>query len=472
MNLQDLYSQLASKGYNLFGVDGTMFTNPGMLQQYLDQGGDISGIQALGGAGDVGPSGTYGRDVAQLSGANGDYSMATPDFRQIEQRDPGWFNTTGMPLIGAGMAAYGLGSALATPAADTSTAALADGTASQGAVDAGLNGAAMDAGGAAATDAGADAMSEEALRNQAFGDPTGNSWNLSGGTSFLDKAGNNPATYLTGAALASSLLNRPQTPSSPDYTALANQQQQQQQQLLNQQTQANRYNQVTPYGNMTWTQDANGNWTQTQTLSPGQQKILDQQTALSGDLYDSQKNMLNQVNSQYSQPFSGGDPAARDQTIASQYNAMTSRLNPQWDQRQKSFTQQMANQGLTPGTEAYDNAFRDLSYAQNDAYQQAQNQALQLGNQEFQNSYSRNLETYKLPMNMLNALRTGSQVQNPTYTNQNTSANAAQPANLTQAAQNQYNANLNTTNANNAYNNNLTTGLFGLAGTSLYGNRY
>lgn len=456
MNTQDdLYSQLAAQGYTLFGIDGSMLTNPGALQQYVDQNG-IGAVQALGPVGDTGPSGTYGRQVAQLTGQNGDYSMASPEFRQIQERDPGWFNTTGMPLIGAGIAAGGIAGLYGGAAAPTMDAgitglgssAITDAPAlgATGAVDASMAGGAdMVAGGAGAAGGASSGLS-----------------GLFGGI--------NPTSALAGGAVLSSLLNKPQTPASPDYTALANQQAQQNQQLLAQQTAANRYNQVTPYGNMTWTQDPSGNWTQTQTLSPAQQQLLDQNNALSLGLGSAQQSMLGQVNNAYSQPFTGGSDAARQQTIDSQYKAMTSRLDPQWQQRQAQMQTQLANQGISAGSEAYTNAMRDLNYAQNDAYQQAQNQALQLGNNEFQNSFNRNLTSYQLPMNMLNSLRTGSQVQAPSYSSQNTSASMGQPANLTQAAQNQYGANLNTTNANNAYTNNLTSGLFGLANASMYGN--
>ena len=76
------------------------------------------------------------------------------------------------------------------------------------------------------------------------------------------------------------------------------------------------------------------------------------------------------------------------------YQASQRNLDPQWQQKQNQFNQQMVGQGLMPGSEAYNNAYQNFSQSQNDAYSQARNQAMQQGlaaqgqafGQGFQNS--------------------------------------------------------------------------------------
>lgn len=457
-------AQLQSNGLNIQGQLSQYDPNAGADQSYWSSfdpaaGGFVGGNPAtaqistpLGSIGDGGAFGSYSMGLTQ--NPDGTYSIGSdaPTWNASNNNA----SSSLMDKFGDNLNWIG---PLAMMAAGAYTGGLFSGGGSTGGL--GITDAAS-LGGSGAVDASMyGAEGADMAAGGAAGGASGGASGLFGGLTGTQA--------LTGGAIAASLLNRPSTPSTPDYTALANQQFQQQQDLLNQQTAANRYNQVTPNGNLTWTQDANGNWTQTQTLSPDQQAILNQQNQLSLGLSGAQNSMLGQLNQAYSTPFTGGSDAARQQTIDSQYNAMASRLDPQWAQKQSALETQLANQGLAPGGEAYTNAMRDFNYGRNDAYQQAQNQALQLGNNEFQNSFNRNLASYQQPMNMFNALRSGSQLQTPTYTNQNTSANLGQPANLTGAAQNQYSANLNTTNANNAYYNNLTNGLFNLAGTSLYG---
>jgi hypothetical protein len=76
------------------------------------------------------------------------------------------------------------------------------------------------------------------------------------------------------------------------------------------------------------------------------------------------------------------------------YDNQTSRLDPQWQQKQNQFDQQMVAQGLQPGSQAYNNAYQQFQQGQNDAYSQAYNNSFQTGlaaqgqsfNQGYQNS--------------------------------------------------------------------------------------
>jgi hypothetical protein len=76
------------------------------------------------------------------------------------------------------------------------------------------------------------------------------------------------------------------------------------------------------------------------------------------------------------------------------YQNQVSRLDPQWQQQQNAFDQQMVAQGLQPGSQAYNNAYQNFMMGKNDAYSQAYNNSFQTGlaaqgqafNQGYENS--------------------------------------------------------------------------------------
>lgn len=87
----------------------------------------------------------------------------------------------------------------------------------------------------------------------------------------------------------------------------------------------------------------------------------------------------------------GANPTQVDPTSASSlfgaaqpymdtaYQQSMRELQPQMDQQNSAFQQQMVNQGITPGSAAYQQAQRQLSQQQNDATSQARAQAQQQG---------------------------------------------------------------------------------------------
>jgi hypothetical protein len=128
-------------------------------------------------------------------------------------------------------------------------------------------------------------------------------------------------------------------------------------------TQANRVNQVTPYGNLNYskTTDQYGNptWTATQSLSPELQSLT-------------QSSLQNLQQSQQT-PMYGINPG---ETYSA---AIMRRLQPQLAQQSESQTAALANQGIVPGTQAYDNAMRTFQQGQNDLLTSAQIQGMNTG---------------------------------------------------------------------------------------------
>jgi len=73
--------------------------------------------------------------------------------------------------------------------------------------------------------------------------------------------------------------------------------------------------------------------------------------------------------------------------------ALLSRLQPQIQQEQAATTQQLANQGITPGSEAYNNAMRTQGERFNDLYIQAGLQGINLDTAANQQGYGQALST-------------------------------------------------------------------------------
>lgn len=139
------------------------------------------------------------------------------------------------------------------------------------------------------------------------------------------------------------------------------------------------------------------------------------------------------------------------------------RLQPQFDRKQSALETQMANQGIARGTEAWKNGMSDMDHQQNDAMSQAALQGISVGQQARQQGIQEQQYFNSRDLNNLNALRTGSQVTNPTFNSYNQQATTG-GADMLGAAQAGYQAQLGQTNANNAFGSDAMNGLFSLAG--------
>ena len=149
-------------------------------------------------------------------------------------------------------------------------------------------------------------------------------------------------------------------------------------------TAANRINQQTPYGSLSYQQtgtDAQGNpiWSANQNLSPQLQQLT--QSSLAG-LQASQAN-----------PMTGINPG---QTYS---DAIMQRLAPQQSQAREALDAQLANQGIMPGSEAYNRAKTLLGQTQNDALTSAIVGGMQTGisAQDLQNKSAANIRNLATP---------------------------------------------------------------------------
>ena len=336
-------------------------------------------------------------------------------------------------------------------------------------------------------------------------------------------------------------------------------------------TNLNRADQQGPNGSVTWTTrpgaDPNnpqpGDYIQTTALSPEQQGLQDSQNRISQNLAGVAEDGLNRVGQGFQNPFdtsglpalSGtnrtpgqglqGGPTAGplqsrvdtanlpglDNSYASQtkaiQDAVYAKMQPQLATNRREAETRLLNSGIEKGTQAWDDAQRNLSTAENDANlssivagsqeqsrlaglaqsargqlfgegssnlatgNQAQGQAFQQGlanvgvnnsnagltaqqaiqNAQFNNqtrSQGMQEQAYlrSVPLNELNSLRTGAQVNAPSFGGYYTGA-ASSAADQTKAATDSYNAAVGNTNANNASNASTWGAVAGVATAAL-----
>ena len=263
----------------------------------------------------------------------------------------------------------------------------------------------------------------------------------------------------------------PSAPAAPDYSQLAKDTAASNLAAAQTATAANRVNQITPYGNLTYSQtgtDTQGNptWTAQTSLSDVGQQLLNNQNNASLGLGSTINSALGRTQQMMGQGFNPALPSVGINPSQSYQDAYMQRLNPQIQQSRESTAAQLANQGIVQGTKAYDNAMRTQAMRENDLLLGATTQGFGVGLQANQQAYNQALANYNLPLNTLSALRTGAQVQNPNFVN---SANQATTsgADLLGAGQMSYNAQMGDFNAKQAAQSNLNQGLFSLAGAGL-----
>jgi hypothetical protein len=262
-------------------------------------------------------------------------------------------------------------------------------------------------------------------------------------------------------------MGKADTPPAPDYAGAAQQTAQGNLENARLTTKANRVNTFTPYGNLTYQSGANGDpdqWNANVSLSPQQQSLLDQQSKTSMGLGGLQDAATGRVG----QSLNGPMPDAYDPTQATnsaQANIM-SRLEPQFNRDQDRMENQLINQGLQRGSQAWNDAEKTFGQTRNDAYQQAALQGINLGQSQQAQQYQQAMASRTAPINELSAIRTGSQVTNPNFSPQPQQTYTG-GANYSGAMGNTYQAGLNSTNAQNAASSNFTNGLFSLGSAAL-----
>ena len=234
---------------------------------------------------------------------------------------------------------------------------------------------------------------------------------------------------------------------------------------------ANRVNQYTPYGNLEYKsrgKDAFGNelYSVTQTLTPAQQDILNKQAGLSSGLLGTAQQGLEYAGGLMAKP--GVDmsklPSVGINPGETYSDAIMRRLQPQTERETAQLETKLMNQGIAPGTEAWNTAKQLQQQNINDRLVAAQTGGFNTGLAAQQNAFQQQAYNQMQPINVINALRTGSQVQNPNFVNPVQQAQTAGP-DILGATNAQYQNQLSAYNANQASNAGLLGGLMNLGAT-------
>lgn len=200
-------------------------------------------------------------------------------------------------------------------------------------------------------------------------------------------------------------------PKAPDPAKTAEAQAQSNKETAIAQYGLNATNQVTPYGNLTYTQigkweDGTPRYQASTTLSPEQLKLYQQQTQLGTKLNDLAIGQTDRLTGVLGQPINLSNEA----TEARLMELGRKRLDPLMAQRKASTEADLINRGIRPGTEAYNRAMTSVGQQENDAY----NELLLKGRGQ---SVQEALAERNQPINEISALLSGGQVTSPQFVN-------------------------------------------------------
>lgn len=173
--------------------------------------------------------------------------------------------------------------------------------------------------------------------------------------------------------------------------------------------------QVNPWGTVSYQQgpersfvDSNGEtvttptYTQTTALTRPQQKIFNQGQGAQLNLAELANDQSGFLQDYLSKPFSFDNRDAENWA----YDLGAARLYPRMEQQRASTETRLANQGIAPGSRAWETAMAQQGQTQNDAY----NQLMLTGRGQ---AFSEAMATRQAPINEITALMSGSQVSNP-----------------------------------------------------------
>ena len=245
----------------------------------------------------------------------------------------------------------------------------------------------------------------------------------------------------------------PSAPAAPDYTGAAVAQGAANKEAAIAGAMASNPNITNPYGSQTvswastpvqtydtetgtWRTDYNYTPTVTQSLSPESQALYDKGVAIDKRLMDMASTGAQRVEDTLATPYTG-DAATRKKVEDALYAKMASRLDPMWAQRERAVETNLVNRGMNIGSTGYADVKDQIGRERTDAYQQAILDSIINAGSEQQRQLQTDLTIRQLPLNELNALRSGAQIATPQFQGfTGTSMNAGDIQGATTAAGN------------------------------------
>ena len=286
----------------------------------------------------------------------------------------------------------------------------------------------------------------------------------------------------------------PAAPATPDYRGAAVEQGAANLEAARATARLSNPNTYTPYGTQLISYDGDIP-TIRQTLPPTAQKTLEAQQGVELSLANLGSKGAQTASGVLDKPFSFGGPDVQTSLDLSGIakmpvnagmtgqEAIMKRLEPSLARQRTSTETNLINQGLRPGSEAYDNAIRSLGEQETDARTQAVLQGLNLdiganqqgfgqaleagkfGNTAQQQALAEAIQLRQLPLNEITALMSGSQIQNPQFGAYSGATVNAAPIFAGAQAQGQFDAN--TYNQQVSQANAQTAGMYSLGGAAL-----
>jgi hypothetical protein len=146
--------------------------------------------------------------------------------------------------------------------------------------------------------------------------------------------------------------------------------------------------------------------------------------------------------------------------------ALLSRIEPNLQREDEALRTRLSNQGISLGSDAYAREMNLQGQKGTDLRLQAALQGINLDQANRAAALNEAYTAQSRPLDLISALRTGAQVNNPQFQGFSQQANTAGP-DLLSAANQQYTQQVNAVNAENAQTSGLVGGLMGLGGAAL-----
>lgn len=257
----------------------------------------------------------------------------------------------------------------------------------------------------------------------------------------------------------------PSPPPAPDPGATAAAQGAANRETALAQAELNMINQTDAYGNkLTYnpigkSEAGNPRYEAITTLSPEQQQLLAKEMGITNQAYDTAGTLFNNVQTQLGSGAPQFDETYRQQQLAN----MLSRTEGERNRRRQALETQLANQGITLGSQAYTDAMNQYQQGENDFLLAAD---IGAGN-EARSQYGTALGGRTQAINELTGLLGLGQVQSPQFAN--TPQTGVAPTDVIGPTNLAYQGQLAGWQAGQNRNNAMMGGISGLAGNALGG---
>lgn len=248
---------------------------------------------------------------------------------------------------------------------------------------------------------------------------------------------------------------KPDAPPSLDIVGAARETGQQNIENTRLQASMNRPNETNAYGSRTWTQGPNDTWSVNTSLAPEEQAKLDRNRQLQAALGGIAQGNVGNMQNMFSTPLT-----ANESDRKSTEDAIYSRMNPQFDRDESAMRTRLANQGISQGSEAYNNEVDSFNRSKNDMRQQA----VLAGGQEQSRLFNLGAQSRNQALSEFGQLAGNPDV--PQFQAYGGVGAAAAP-DLAGATSAQNSANIGFWNAQQAQQQQMRSGLMGLGGAAM-----